>query len=742
MKSDPDEIGIETSSLLDNQWRMIGTTISHYRILQELGRGGMGVVYKAQDLTLDRFVALKFLPPHLAASDQDKARFIQEAKAAAALSHPNVCSIYDIQEHDTPAFVGAPAGPDVIGAGRQMFIVMEYVEGGSIRSRLRNETLRIDEIVGFGLQIAEGLKAAHKKDIIHRDIKSDNIMVANDGRVKIMDFGLAKLKSSIGVTKTGSTVGTISYMSPEQIQSAEVDQGADIWSFGVVLYEMVTGQLPFPGEHEAAVMYEILNEQPKAVEFFRSDVPENLQVLLSLLLQKDRAKRIPSAEEIIKRLKRSPTETSASAVEKSMAVLYFENMSPEKESEYFCAGITEDIITDLSKIKELKVISRTDVLPFRNKEVNIRQVGEALRVNYILEGSVRKTGNKIRITAQLIDVRSGFHIWADRFDRLVEDILDLQIEVSQKIAEALKVSLTESEKQSLAQKPTDDLRAYDFYMRGRECLYRRGKKNNELAIQMFENALLIDANFASAYAALAEAYSYMYSWYDGDSKWLAKIIETSQKALALVPTSAEAQFGIGMVYFHQKRFTEAKRTLEKVIQQKPDFYDAYRWLGIISDITGDYDAAIRYYERTAAIKPYSEEPWMHFYMTYLRKGDKVASDKAQEKLLKLGIRKLEVNPDDAITLSRMAGPFAHFGEKEKAYSAIKRVLDIDPTDGLARYNCACTYAVLGDKEEALRCLKGALESGYKNVREWVKSDPDFASVREDPEFKTLLAEFG
>jgi adenylate cyclase len=428
--------------------------------------------------------------------------------------------------------------------------------------------------------------------------------------------------------------------------------------------------------------------------------------------------------------------------EKSIAVLYLENMSPDKESDYFCAGITEDIITDLSKIKELKVVSRADVLPFRNKEVNTRKVGEGLGVNFILEGSVRKIGNKIRITGQLIDVRTGFHVWAERFDRLLEDLFDLQNEVSRKIAEALRVSLTESEKESLTHKPTDDLRAYDFYLRGRELLYRRGKKNNELAIKMFENAVQIDPRFASAYAALAEADSYMYAWYDGDPKWLGKIIEFNQRALSLEPGSAEALFGIGMVSFYQKRYGEAKRTMEKAIQLKPDYYDAYRWLGFIADIFGEYQEALGYYTACAKIKPYSEEPYIHFYQTYARMGNDVMAEQARSKLLELGERKLALNPGDAIALSRMAAAYAHRGEKEKAYAAMRKVLQVDPDDGLSQYNCACTYAVLGEREKALACLRKALEGGYKNIREWVKSDLDLASLHEDPDFKALLAEFG
>jgi serine/threonine protein kinase/Tfp pilus assembly protein PilF len=709
---------------------MMGQTISHYKILEKLGEGGMGVVYKAQDTKLDRLVALKFLPPRLSASEEDRMRFLQEAKAASALNHPNVATVYEIGEAESLEF-----------------IAMEYVEGETLRSRIGNlrskgENVSIQQTVDWGLQIAEALFAAHETGIIHRDVKSDNIMVAKDGRVKIMDFGLAKLKGGLALTRTGSTLGTLGYMSPEQILGEDVDQRSDLWSYGVVLYEMLTGELPFEGEHEAAVMYRILNEEPKAILSIRVDVPENMLVLLSQLLQKDRDQRVASAMEVVNQLRQTSKQPASSPAQKSIAVLYFENMSSEKETDYFCAGITEDIITDLSRIKGLKVVSRTDVLPLRNREVNTSQVGKTLKVNYILDGSIRKAGNKIRITAQLIDVRTGFHVWADRFDRLVEDIFDIQNEVSQKIAEALKISLTEPEKRSLGKKPTDDLRAYDFYMRGRELLSHRGRKNNDLAIQLFEKALSFDSNFASAYAGLGEAYSYLYEWYQGDSNWLEKSIAMNERALSIDPDSIEAQFGIAMVYLHQKRFGEARSILKRIVEKKPDSYDAYRRLGMLSDIEGDLDAATKYYERCAAIKPYSEEPWMHLDATYRRKGDSKASDHAARKLIEVASRKLELNPDDVVASSRLAAVYARFGGEQEAGRILRRVLEIDSNDGLVLYHCACAYAMKGDKLVALACLRNAIESGWKGMPGWAKVDPDLQSLQDDQEFRTLFAEFG
>jgi len=701
---------------------MNGKTILHYKIIKKLGEGGMGIVYLAKDTKLDRQVAIKFLPRYITANEEERNRFEIEAKAAAALNHPNIATIHAIEETDD-----------------ELFIVMEYIDGEELKDKIKPGPIPMDEAINIAIQIAEGLEAAHKKGIVHRDIKSQNIMITNDGKAKIMDFGLAKIKGGAQLTKKGTTVGTAAYMSPEQARGKEVDYKTDIWSFGVVLYEMLTGQLPFKGDYEAAVIYTILNEEPEAIQNYRSDLPENIISLVASMLQRDSSKRISSMNEIIEKLKvKVPSQEIKSNGEKSIAVLYFENMSPEKENEYFCAGITEDLIIDLSRIKELKVIPRTDVLPFRNKEINSRKVGEMLKVPFILEGSVRKAGQKIRISAQLIDVKSGFPVWAERYDRLLEDIFEIQMEVSQKISESLKVSLTETEKKMLGKKPTEDMKAYDFYIRGRDFISKNGKRNTEAAIQMFEYALSIDPNFALAFAGLAEAYSYQYIWYDGDIKWLRKIIEAGERAIKIDPNLVEAKFVIGMVFHHQKRYNEAIEVYNKIKEIKKDFYLAYRWSGIAYFILGDYDSAIKNFKIAAELKPYSEEPLMHLEMAYRKKGDFEKAKEIGNEYLKIGEQKLQINPNDAITLSRIAGVFASEGNKEKALQAVQKIMEIDPEDGLAIYNSACIYGRLDMKDEALKYLRAAFNIGYKNVRDWVKSDPDFDSIRDDPEFKKIV----
>lgn len=706
---------------------MIGSTVSHYTILDKLGEGGMGVVYLARDTRLERLVALKFLPPDLASTPTARQRFVNEARAASALNHPNVAVVYDVADSEGHSF-----------------IAMELVEGQSLKELLRDERLSAEQVHALALQIADGLQAAHSKGIVHRDIKPENLLVTREGHVKIMDFGIAKRGTDAGLTQTGTTLGTLAYMSPEQLLADTVDPRSDLWSLGVVLYELLTRELPFRRDREAAILYEILNREPTPVEVHRPDTPPHLRALIAQLLQKDPERRPSSAGDVAKLL-RSNTYAHAVASapvvpDKSIAVLYFENMSSERESDYICAGITEDIITDLSKIGELSVVSRTDMLPFRNKEVNIRQVADALRVNYVLEGSVRKAGNRIRVTAQLINARDGYHLWADRFDGLVEDIFDLQNEVARKIADALKVSLTASEVETLAKKPTDDLRAYDLYMRGREFLARRGRKNTETAIRMFESALEIDHHFAAAYAGLAEASSYMHEWYDGGSQWLGRAIEMNQKALDLDPGSVEARFGIAMVYFHQGRFAEARRTLQSVLDADSRHVPARIRLGMIAERTGDVAEAVSQYQAAAELGPHEEEPWRLLATLHRKRGDTDSAQGAAINVIEIISRKLEASLEDVVLLSRLAEAYARFGGKEETHAILRRVLELDPSDGLALYHSACAHALLGETGPALMLLRRAFDSGFRAVAHSASADSAFDAIREDPDFRRLVAE--
>ena len=702
---------------------MFGSTVSHYLILDKLGEGGMGIVYKARDTRLERLVAIKFVSLQRDGEDSARQRFVNEARAASALNHPNVAVVYDVGEVDSHSF-----------------IAMEYVEGESLRDTLRAGRLTIDRVHELALQVAEGLQAAHAKGIVHRDIKPENILLTRDGHVKIMDFGIARVNGDTRLTQTGTTLGTLGYMSPEQLLADQVDHRSDLWSLGILLYEMLAGEVPFRRDREAAILYEILNRDPTPVEVHRPETPAHLRSLIQQLLQKDPARRPSSGAEVAAQLRRSPASATDDVPSKSIAVLYFENMSSDREGDYISAGLTEDIITDLSKLSELRVVSRTDMLPFRNKEVNIRQVGEALRVNYVLEGSVRRAGSRIRISAQLINTKDGYHLWADRFDGSIEDIFDLQNEVAHKIAEALKISLTDSEEASLAKKPTDDLRAYEFYMRGREFLARRGKKNTENAIRMFESAIATDDHFAPGYAGLAESCSYMYEWYDGASSWLGRAIEMNQKALENDPASIEARFGIAMVYYHQGRLSEAKRNLLAVVQSDPEHVPAHLRLGMIAERTGNLEDARSRYEVAAELKPQDDEPWRYLSALHRKLGNDDEAQAAAINLIEIVSRKLEASIDDVVLMSRLAEAYARFGGKEETHAIQRQVLAQDSSDPLALYYSACAHALLGETPQALDMLRRAYENGFRAVANSARADSAFATIREGPEFRRLVAE--
>jgi serine/threonine protein kinase/tetratricopeptide (TPR) repeat protein len=577
---------------------MIGKNILHYKILEKIGEGGMGVVFKAEDTKLKRTVALKFLPPELVQDKDAKERFIQEAQAAAALDHPNICTVHEINEFDG-----------------QTFIAMAYVKGQTLKDKIKAGHLELNDVLQIASQIAEGLRAAHQKGITHRDIKPANIMLTEDGYVKIMDFGLAKLSWGIDLTKTATVMGTVAYMSPEQACGEKVDLHSDIWSFGCVLYEMLSGRRPFKSTHEQAAIYSILNEEPEPISRVRNDVPFGVEKILETCLQKDPLNRYVDMEALISDLKfvdmldRTQTIRSISTEEEppSVAVLPFVNMSADPEQDYFCDGLAEELINALTKIKDIKVVARTSAFAFKGKTIDVREIGRMLNVEKVLEGSVRKSGNKIRITAQLINVADGYHLWSEKFDRDMEDIFAIQDEISLAIVDNLKVSLLKAEKDALLKRYTEDIEAYNLYLKGIYFLRMYTAEGFQEAIKYFEQTLKKDPNYALAHYGLAEVFYAISYWANvPPHEAYPKAKEYATKAIAIDDDVGEAHAALGLVYtFYDWNWEEAERKMTKALELNPSsaiVHLSYSWF---LSLTERHEEAIFEVKRAQELDPLS-----------------------------------------------------------------------------------------------------------------------------------------
>jgi TolB-like protein/Flp pilus assembly protein TadD/predicted Ser/Thr protein kinase len=578
---------------------MIGKTISHYRITEKLGEGGMGVVYKAEDSRLERTVALKFPSPHILGDQNDRARFIHEAKAAASLNHPNICTVHAIDEVDG-----------------DLFIAMEFVDGGNLRTRMRAGPLEVDDVLSIASQIAEGLEAAHRRGIVHRDIKPANIIVTPNGLVKIMDFGLAKLAGQPRLTRVGATVGTVAYMSPEQARGEDVDHRTDIWSLGAVLYEMLTGQMPFRGEHEQTVIYSILNEEPEPVARLRPDVPAKLVSIVDRALASIPDSRYCDVGAMLNDLKNLGREPGPSAVtvevagktpQPSIAVLPFANMSTDPEQEYFCDGMAEEIINALVHMEGVRVVARVSAFAFKGRCEDIREIGKKLNVETLLEGSVRKAGNQLRITAQLVKVSDGYHLWSERYDRELKDVFAIQDEIAHNIVEALEVKLSGREKRALKVRPTESIDAYQAYLRGLEYAGRPDylEEDFRLAVQMFERAIQLDPAFALAYAELSKAHSALYFHGHDRTETSPSLARAAvDRALELQATLPDAHLALG--YYHYWCRQEFGHALAEFAIAERDLHDDARVLAVVAAILkrqGKIEQAVEHYKRAFELSP-------------------------------------------------------------------------------------------------------------------------------------------
>jgi serine/threonine protein kinase/Flp pilus assembly protein TadD len=706
---------------------MIGQTIAHYKILEKVGEGGMGVVYKANDTKLGRIVAIKFLPTHLSGSEENKQRFFREARSAAALNHPNILSIYEINEES-----------------HSLFLVMEFVDGQTLKSYINSITSGIGvpflQAIDWVQQISMGLKSAHDQNIIHRDIKTENIMINKAGHLKIMDFGLAKLKSDAGITKTKTSIGTLSYMSPEQAQAIPADHRCDIWSLGVLFYELLTGELPFKAEHEAGLFYLIVNEEPPLPTLLNKKIPHQIDPIVKKMMEKDRDKRFQSIDEVLKSLdnvKKDIQTASQAPKTKAIVVLPFDNISPDPESNYFADGLTEELIANLSRLKDIRVVPRTTSMRYKGTDKDIKTIGRELGTRYILAGSVRKFQENLRITVELIDVESDAQLWAETYKGKLADIFDIQENVSKQIVDMLMVKLTPTEKVVLSKRSTVNVEAFDYYLRGRDSLYQRSKKSMLLAVQLFQKAIDLDPRYAEAYAGLGESYSSLYLDAERNSIWLDKAIESSLKALMYDPTLSEAYAALGLSYFSKQLYDDAITASQKAIDLDPNNFLGYWVLGRIYHNRDRDEEAIELLQKVISLNPDFYSAYGDLQIVYARLGETEKYKETVQTSLKVYERYLAKHPDDARGHMFYATDLAQVQRFDEAKTQASRALELNPDDPLMLYNATCFYAQMGEKKLAIESLKNSFAVGYANY-DWLKRDTDLDPIRNEPEFTEMM----
>ena len=762
------------------------TNLSHYRIVSKIGAGGMGEVYLAEDTRLGRKVAIKFLSIESRVDEQARKRLIREAQAAARLDHPNICAIHEVGEEDD-----------------QSFIVMQYVDGETLAKLVQRKALELREALDIAVQVADALAEAHSRGIIHRDIKPANIMITPRGQAKVMDFGLAKViqqKSLIEseaeteelLTRPDVIVGTVPYMSPEQARGETLDLGTDIFSFGAVLYEIISGRQPFLAESAAGTISAIMTHQPPPLARYSREAPAELERIVAKALAKDREDRYQSAKDLlidlrqlkkrieveaeIERTRSAERDPEASAktlkpeTKTSIAVLPFVNISNDPDNEYFCDGLAEELLNALSKIGALRVAARTSAFSLKGKETDIREIGQKLNVGAVLEGSVRKSGNRLRITAQLINIADGYHLWSERYDREMKDIFDIQDEISSAIVDALKVKLLGAEKTTVLKRYTDNTDVYQLYLKGRFHFGKWTEQGFKQAVDYYEQAIAIEPGYAPAFAALAE--TYLSLWYFGhlsptesEPRWK----EAITRALDIDSDLAEGHFALAeSKSYHDWDWLVAEREFKLCLELNPNYARAHEQYAILLSLMGRHEEAFASVIRAVELDPLSFIVNLNAGWVFWVAGrcDRMR-DQAQ-RLIDLdpnfnggywirgteswvrgkfrdAIRDLEKARDlggGPVVLSLLGCVYGLSDERMKAEQLLEQLREMSTRRYVGWFQIGLVYAGMGDNDRAFEWL----ERAYKEregvlifARQFAKLVP---SLSTDPRLMDLIRRIG